>query len=199
VSIFRFFGIILLSVSLHAQISAAAPRATAGPFSTTLMTASGEVPLGGDFQPFTSNPTTPARPVVSIRELQNPIPKKARREAYQAQQFSRANQLAKAIAKLEQAIRIAPRYRDAHVNLGVQYARVGRPGDARSEFQKALDVGPPMAVIYSNLAFAYLDLNQAQQAEAAARKALELEPTDSVAQSALELAKRTAMNLAAVK
>jgi tetratricopeptide (TPR) repeat protein len=188
VSTLRFFGIIFLSVSLRAQISASEPHAPAGPFSTTLTTASGEGPLANDFQPFAPSATQPTAGVVSLRELQNPIPAKAKQEAYEAQQLSRGNEVRKAIAKLERAIHIAPRYRDAHVNLGVQYARVGRAEDARAEFQKALDVGPPIALIYSDLALACLDLSQRQEAETAARKALELDPTDSVAQSALEQA-----------
>jgi len=58
--------------------------------------------------------------VVSLRELQHPVPKKAARAAYQAQQFSTAHKSTQAIAKLEEAIRIDPSYRDAHCNLGVE-------------------------------------------------------------------------------
>ncbi len=73
----------------------------------------------------------PISGVVSLHELEHPVPKKAIREAHEAERFSRANDIPKAIAKLENAIRIDPSYRDAHVNLGVQYARSGRVADAR--------------------------------------------------------------------
>ena len=137
------------------------------------------------------------RPVsgfVSLRDLQHPIPKKALREAYEAQQFSRANNIPKAIAKLESAIRIDPAYRDAHLNLGVQYVRVGRTADARAEFQKALDIGPPAAPLYIDLALASSALGDYPAAETFAHKAQELAPGDATAQRVLDFVNRKAMN-----
>jgi tetratricopeptide (TPR) repeat protein len=130
-----------------------------------------------------------ARPIsglVSVRELQHPIPKKAVREAYQAQQLVRTHNLPKAIAKLEEAIRIDPDYRDAHCNLGVLYARAGRGAEARAQLQKAIDIGPPTAPIYVDLALISAALRQFSEAELFARKALELDPANSIAQQVLQ-------------
>jgi tetratricopeptide (TPR) repeat protein len=188
VSTSRFFGIIFFSISLHAQILSAPSRtAPPAPFAGPLLSASGDGPIGAEFPMFPPAPS-PITGVVSLRELEHPISKKALRAAYQAQEFVCANKIPEAIAKLEKAIRIDPQYRDAHVNLGVQYARQGRPADARAQFQKALDIGPPIASIYANLAFASLTLRQFEDAAGFARKALEMDPACSRAQRALEYA-----------
>ncbi len=169
-----------------------------GSFSVRLLAAPGEPPIVEEFHEFQPggaplilelperSANKPIAGVVSLRELQHPIPKKALREAYEAQQLALANNLPKAIAKLENAIRIDPLYRDAHLNLGVDFARTGRDAEARAEFQKALDIGPPAAPIYVDLALISIASEQYREAEAFARKALELEPTNGGAQRVLE-------------
>lgn len=132
----------------------------------------------------------PISGVVSLRELQHPVSKKALRAAYEAQQLANARNIPKATAKLEKAIRIDPSYRDAHCNLGVLYARVGRTADARAEFQKALDIGPPAAPIYANLALTSTVAGEFRVAQGFARKALELDPGNSAAQLLLKRATR---------
>jgi tetratricopeptide (TPR) repeat protein len=127
----------------------------------------------------------PISGVISLRDLKHPIPKKALRAAYQAQQFSDAHNTAQAIAKLEEAIHIAPLFRDAHCNLGVQYARTGRLADARAEFQKALEIGPPAVPIYLDLAVSSGAAGEWPKAQSFARKALELDPGNSTAQRIL--------------
>src|ERR1700733_6373953 len=102
-STIRFFGIMCFSASLYAQLSAThATIARSAP----LLTASGETSLV-DYVPEASA-DKPISGVISLRELEHPVPKKAIREAYRAQQFARANDVPKAIAKLENAIRIDP-------------------------------------------------------------------------------------------
>jgi tetratricopeptide (TPR) repeat protein len=125
---------------------------------------------------------------VSLRELQHPIPKQAIRAAMEAQRYSEAHDTSTAIAKLEQAIRIAPSFRDGHSNLGAQYARAGRMDDALAQFQAALAVGPPNALIYANMSLAYLTLKQFRDGEEAARKALALDPDNATAQRLLRYA-----------
>jgi tetratricopeptide (TPR) repeat protein len=208
VSTVRFLGIIcfsvsLLSTSVYAQFPAAPAKSATGEsqfesdrvpgsYSSRLVTASGEPEFESGVTPLIPELPDPSanKPIsglVSLRELQHPIPKKALRQAYEAQQFARVNNAPKAIVKLENAIRIYPAYRDAHLNLGVEYARVGRGADARAEFQKALDIGPPIAPIYANLALISLASGQLQQADTLARKALELDPGNSGAQAVLRL------------
>lgn len=175
-------------------------RAVAGSFYTIrIVTAPGEQPLieeqrqmiNGDPlvlrlpEPKTN---TPPSGNVSILELNTRIPRKAIRAAADAERYSKAHETARAIDKLQQAIRIAPTFRDAHSNLGVQYARAGRMLDALTQFQIALEIGPPSAIIYSNLSMAYLTLGNIRDGEALARKALALEPKNPAAQKCLQYA-----------
>jgi tetratricopeptide (TPR) repeat protein len=132
---------------------------------------------------------------VSLEELQHPVPKQAIRAAKEAERYSEAHETGKAIAKLEQAVRIAPYYRDGHSNLGVQYARAGRLAEALAQFHFALDIGPPNALIYSNLALALLTLKQFRDGEEFARKAVELEPGNAIALRLLRYARAHAGSL----
>jgi tetratricopeptide (TPR) repeat protein len=130
----------------------------------------------------------PASGTVSLRELQHPISKQALRAAVEAQQFSDANDLPRAIAKLEEAIRIDPAYRDAHTNLGAKYAHAGGAAEALEHFQRSLEIGPPDAIIYSNLAWANLVLHHPAEAEDCARKAVAMDPANIKAQFLLKQA-----------
>jgi tetratricopeptide (TPR) repeat protein len=132
----------------------------------------------------------PASGSVSLRDLQHPVPKQAIRAAVEAERYSEAHDTSKAIDKLEEAIRIAPSFRDGHANLGVQYARAGRMDEALGQFHVALDIGPPTALIYSNLSLAYMTLKQFREGEEFARKALALEPDNATAQKFLRIAMR---------
>ena len=186
-STLRFLGVILFSISLHAQIRYRSD-ALPGPYKSPLMTAAGDGPIEEDLMNSFSAPSRPIQGVVSVRELQHPVPRKALHDAYQAQALARASKIPQAIAKLEDAIRIAPEFRDAHANLGVQYARMGRAAEARAQLEKALAIGPPVATIYFDLAVAALHMGQPQEAENYARKALALDPADQAARRALERA-----------
>lgn len=119
---------------------------------------------------------------VSLHELQHTPSKRAVRAALEAQRFSQAKDLPRAIERLEEAVRIDPEFRDAHTNLGAQYAHAGRIADALAELRRALEIGPPDAIIYSNLAWAHLALHQPIEAEAFARKAVALDPSNAKAQ-----------------
>jgi tetratricopeptide (TPR) repeat protein len=130
----------------------------------------------------------PASGKVSLHGLEHPIPKRAIRAAAEAERYSQTNDTAKAIAKLEEAIRIAPAYRDAHSNLGVQYARAGRMTEALAQFHEALEIGPPDAIVCSNLSLVYTRLGKFREAEAFARQAVALDPGNSNAQLLLRYA-----------
>jgi tetratricopeptide (TPR) repeat protein len=184
VSTSRFLAILCFSAALYAQ----APQFDPRHFNRYDDFGPGVPPPSASLAPDWPEPQArqPISGVVSLGELQHPVPKKALRAAYDAQRLTNANKIPQAIAKLEKTIRIAPSYRDAHCNLGVLYARVGRIADARAEFQKALAIGPPAAPIYADLALVSVDAGEFGQAEVFARKALELDPTDSAARLLLE-------------
>ena len=132
--------------------------------------------------------TQPPAGSVSLHQLQHPIPKQAIRAVMESQRYSEAHDTESAIAKLEQAIRIAPAFREAHANLGVQYARADRLDEAVAQFDAALEIGPPDVLIYSNLALALLTLKQYKKGEEFARKAVALEPGNATAQRLLRYA-----------
>jgi tetratricopeptide (TPR) repeat protein len=128
----------------------------------------------------------PISGTVSLRELEHPIPIKALRAASDGHRYAQSNEPEKAIAKLEQAVRIDPSFRDAHSDLGVQYAVAGRFAEAQAEFQKALAIGPPAAAIYANLALTSVAFGRRSDAEAFTRKALQADPQNSVALKLLQ-------------
>lgn len=186
----KFSIILFFSASLYAQSFGGLSRPAAVDYnSVPLMSASGDELIGFGAQRFLEPSSTdrdPTNSIVSLHELQHPIPTKALREAYQAQQLVKVHRVAQAIAKLEHAIRIAPEFRDAHWNLGALYARIGRSADAQPHFKKALEIGPPAAAIYTNLALTSLTQGQPREAEVYAQKALELEPGNGIAKRILE-------------
>lgn len=130
----------------------------------------------------------PISGVVSLRQIQHPPSKKAIRLFQEALRHSQAHDTAKAIAKLEEAIRIAPSFAEAQQNLGVQYARSGRTAEAMKQFETALEIGPPDAKAYSNLGWCYVRLGQFHQAQDLARKALSLDRDNGPARTLLQVA-----------
>jgi tetratricopeptide (TPR) repeat protein len=201
VSTIQYLAVLCFSTSIYAQLPLSDSNSNytnGGAHSVPILSASGENPIGEESQEFEpgNSPLDLNWPghsagvatsnVVSLHDLQHPIPQKAIQEAYEAQQLVRSHNIPKAIAKLEHAIRLAPSYRDAHVNLGVQYARLGRGNDARAEFQKAIDIGPPIAPAYADMALVSLTLHLSQEADTFAHKALELDPDNRTAQTVLQ-------------
>jgi tetratricopeptide (TPR) repeat protein len=117
----------------------------------------------------------PAGAMVSVRELQRPVPPKAFRALAEAQRESESGRTAEAIRKLELALRLHPDYSAAHCNLGVEYVRLGRHREALEQFEKAAATGAPTATLYGNLSFAYFAVGRLQDAEHAARRAVSLD------------------------
>ena len=179
-----FIGILCFSAALSAQIPPDPRAIQPFEFGPTSAESAPGLPAVPD-SPEPPEPK-PISGVVSLGELQHPVSNKALRAAFEAQQFSRANKLPQAIAKLEKAIRMDPSYRDAHWNLGVQYTRVGRITDARAEFRKAIEIGPPAAPLLADLAFASAVAGEFPEAQAFARKALQLDPENSAARLVLK-------------
>lgn len=177
-------------------------------YTIRVVTAPGETPIVEEPQPVGNGSpvvlrlpeqktSQPPAGKVSVYELQHPIPKQALRAFAEAQRYF-ANDAAKAITKLELAIRIAPAFRQAHANLGVQYARAGRMDEAVGQFQTALAIGPPDVLIYRDLALAMLELKQYREGEEFAQKALSLEPENAKSQKLLRYAEARARSGAVV-
>ena len=119
--------------------------------------------------------------IISLRELKHPVKKEAFKRVAEAQRYADMNEPLKAFAKLEEAVRIDPEYRDAHTNLGVAYARTGHAEEAMQHFRRALEIGPPDVIIYSNLSWACLAQRQFSEAEEFGRKAIALDARNAKA------------------
>jgi tetratricopeptide (TPR) repeat protein len=119
--------------------------------------------------------TRPVSGTVSVKELQSPVPKKAFQAFVKAQHYMESAQTGQAIEQLQLAIKLDPKWRDAHVNLGAQFARAGRRQEALAEFEEAIRIGPPAAVVSTNYAAALASLNRMAEAETAANEALRLD------------------------
>jgi tetratricopeptide (TPR) repeat protein len=119
--------------------------------------------------------------IISLRELRHPVKKEAFRCVAEAQRFADKHETEKAFAKLEEAVRIDPEYRDAHTNLGVAYARAGHVEEAMQHFRRALEIGPPDVILYSNLSWSLLATQQFSEAEAFGRKAIALDASNAKA------------------
>jgi tetratricopeptide (TPR) repeat protein len=178
-----FSAIVFYSASLYAQFPLVPPHVPA----VATFTPSGQRPIFDEFPPLPSDPK-PITGVVSVHELQHPIPRKAAQKAFDAQKLVNRNKIPQAIAKLEEAIRIAPEYRDAHWNLGALYGRLGRFAEAQAQFQKAIDIGPPASAIYFNLALISLETRAYGEARIWAEKALKLDPANGRAKQVREIA-----------
>jgi len=120
----------------------------------------------------------PVSGVVSVKDLQSQVPKKAWQAFVKAQQYAEASKPGPAIDQLERAISLAPGFRDAHSNLGVQLLKAGHTEDALREFREALRIGPPNATLYTNLGSALVTARRIEEGESAARAALSLDASD---------------------
>jgi tetratricopeptide (TPR) repeat protein len=84
--------------------------------------------------------------------------------------------LDEAVGHLEAALRLNPRYADAHNSIGVALKQMGRLDEASSHHEEAIRLKPDFAAAHNNLgAVRYLQ-ERFDQAEAHYRKALEVSP-----------------------
>jgi Flp pilus assembly protein TadD len=87
--------------------------------------------------------------------------------------YSARGQYAKAVPPLESAVRVAPGYWRAHVNLGIAEQGLGRPDRARAAYLQAIRIAPGMAdplYFYAGFQAAQGDLAGAVETLAAARR-----------------------------
>jgi len=124
----------------------------------------------------------PVSGVVSVKDLQAQVPKKAWQAFLKAQQYSEAAKTGPAIVQLQRAIALDPGWRDAHTNLGAQLLRAGRAEESLVEFREALRIGPPSAKLYTNLGTALATMHRMEEAESTVRTALNLDGSDAKTQ-----------------
>jgi tetratricopeptide (TPR) repeat protein len=96
----------------------------------------------------------PTGKTVSAARLLHKPDKRALRAAIKAQKLAQEHDYQEAAAELENAVRIDPKFAEAHNNLGVQYLRLGRYGDAAAAFRRAIEIDPTGREQQANLAVA---------------------------------------------
>jgi hypothetical protein len=98
------------------------------------------------------------------------------------------------VQKFEEAIRLAPDYFSAHVELGISYQRLGRLDDAESEFLTAQRINRSSAEPLIHLSALYLLRNQLVRAAEASVDAIHRDPRSADAYFNLGLALYCASN-----
>jgi Flp pilus assembly protein TadD len=107
------------------------------------------------------------------------VPKKAREAYERGAEAARANKGDEAVARFREALALAPDYRAALNDLGVQLLKLDRAKEAVAPLSRAAELGPNAFAPHLNLALALLAADDAEAAEAAAARALEIEPGSS--------------------
>lgn len=152
------------------------------------------VVVGEGLTNFTINlrPTTATaeRPggVISVKRLAHKPPKQALKLLDKGQKESSKGDTQKAIADLEEAVKIDPELLEAHNSLGAAYIRSREFGKAVEQFRQAVKIDPSVCIAQTNLALALMLTNQNEEAERAARRAVELDGTSPRSRYMLALA-----------
>lgn len=133
------------------------------------------------------NKTQPGSDTVSLRELLQPTPSKARKEFARSEKAFGQGQIPDSIQHLRKALEIFPSYFEAHNNLGVRYMGLGDFERAATEFEAAVNLEPAAVVTNTNLALAWIALRRYDEAEPLARRALARDSTFVQARYALGL------------
>ena len=89
------------------------------------------------------------------------------------------DQFDEAISLLHNCIRVAPKYVDAHVNLGIAYARKGELQASIKSFEEALHLNPESVEALVSLGQAFLKISAPEKAIESFEKALELNSESS--------------------
>jgi tetratricopeptide (TPR) repeat protein len=118
----------------------------------------------------------PVSGVISAEELLEEIPKKAMREFTRAQKAVQEGEIERAIAHLQKAIRVHPRFVEAHNSLGVKFMLLGDYEHAAAAFEQAVMLRPDSVEPLSNLGMALHGLKKYAESERLIRRALGFQP-----------------------
>ncbi len=115
--------------------------------------------------------------VVSVRQLEHKVPRKAQREYDRSEKARRHNDVRGAIAHLEKAVKIDPEFVAARNNLGANYLLVGKADAAVVQLQECVNLDPHNYMPESNLALALMIQKKFEDAERSARRGVSLDHT----------------------
>jgi Flp pilus assembly protein TadD len=87
--------------------------------------------------------------------------------------------------ELRETLRLAPRHREAHLNLSISYLQQGEIAAAVAQLRTLVEVAPQDAEAHYMLAMAYAQDGQAEDMLATLQRTLQLDPNHARAHSAL--------------
>jgi TPR repeat/Tetratricopeptide repeat len=127
--------------------------------------------------------TAPMGDTVSVRNLQ--LPPGAIKEFHRSEKCVGSGDYSCAVQHLQKALRVDPKFVEAHNNLGASYLQLSRYQDAIGEFEAAIALDEKMVAPYRNMSVGFFLLRRYTEAEAAARQALTLSPEHKAARYSL--------------
>lgn len=125
----------------------------------------------------------PMGDTVSVRNLQ--LLPRAIKEFHRSEKCVGSGDYSCAVHHLEKALRVDPKFVEAHNNLGASYLQLLRYQDAIGEFEAAIALDEKMVAPYRNMSVSFFLLRRYAEAEAAARQALRLNPEHKPARYSL--------------
>ena len=87
-----------------------------------------------------------------------------------------AGQMQPAVEEHERALKVDPRYVQAHINLIILYARLGQPDKAEQHYRAAVSINPNLAELHYNFGVLLTGQEKYPEAQEAFRRALEISP-----------------------
>jgi TPR repeat/Tetratricopeptide repeat len=117
---------------------------------------------------------TPVGDTVSVRNLQTPAG--AVKEFRRSEKCVGSGDFSGAVEHLQKALKVDPKFVEAHNNLGASYMQLQRYQDAIAEFEAAIALDSKMEASYRNKSVSLFLLKRYPEAEVAARQALEVNP-----------------------
>ena len=120
--------------------------------------------------------------VVSATELNDSIPKAARKEFMSANAAIRENKIEEAIAHLRKAIAIYPAFVMARSDLGVQLFSQGKLDEAEEQFREAIKVDPTAFNPRLNLGIVLVEKLEFAEAVVELNRAISFNPESAAAQ-----------------
>jgi tetratricopeptide (TPR) repeat protein len=132
--------------------------------------------------------STPASGFVTVNQLRQNPPGKARKQLKRARKAEEAGDLGKSLEYLRNALAIYPDYIDASYQLGGLYLKLRDFAQAEQAFQQTLGLDPRHALAYCGLSLSRSAAGRSTEGEEAAREALRLHPSLAWGHYALGLA-----------
>ena len=111
--------------------------------------------------------------IVNLSEILDQYPKKAVEAFKKGEDYKNHQKDEQAMKSFESAIKIAPNFYQAHIELGVLYKHARRIDDAENEFLRAHDLNRTNIEPLLNLTALYLDENKPERAVSASEEAVQ--------------------------